>query len=123
MTSCALVAERFHSEIYGKRPLIETSLALGATCREASIESFRTAYRAALLPTVASMTGMGIVHLPGMMTGQILSGTEPILAVKYQIAIVVAILASAALSTLIALHLIRGRLFNEHHQLVESERD
>ncbi len=121
MTACALVTERFYSEIHGNRQMIETNLALGASSREASNPAFKAAYRAALLPTVASMTGMGIVHLPGMMTGQILSGTEPILAVKYQIAIVVAILSSAALSTLMSLYLIRGRLFNKYHQVVVPE--
>jgi len=117
MTSCALVTERFYNEVVGNRPVIETNLALGATSKEASIAAFRSAYGAALLPTIASMTGMGIVHLPGMMTGQILSGTEPILAVKYQIAIMVAILSSAAISCLIALYLIRDRLFNKYHQI------
>ncbi len=119
MTACALVTERFYNEVYGKRTVIETNLALGATSKEASMSAFRVSFGAALLPTIASMTGMGIVHLPGMMTGQILSGTEPILAVKYQIAIMVAILSSAALSSLITLYLLRGRLFNKYHQIVE----
>jgi putative ABC transport system permease protein len=123
MTACALVTERFFSEVSSKKRVIEANLALGATSKEASIHAFRASYKAALLPTVASMTGMGIVHLPGMMTGQILSGTEPILAVKYQIAIVVAILCSAAISSLLALHLVRGRLFNRYHQIVMPDFD
>jgi putative ABC transport system permease protein len=53
-----------------------------------------------------------------MMTGQILSGTEPVLAVKYQVAIMVAILSSGALSSLIALNLLRRLLFNKYHQVV-----
>jgi putative ABC transport system permease protein len=117
MTACALVAERFTSEVVGKRQLIETSLSLGASSKEASLTAFRTAYRAALVPTIASMTGMGIVHLPGMMTGQIISGVEPLLAVRYQIAIITAILAAAAISALLTLYLLRGRLFTKCHQI------
>jgi len=117
MTACALVTERFIAEVIGKRDQIETSLALGATYKEASMTALRTAYRAALVPTIASMTGMGIVHLPGMMTGQILSGVEPMLAVKYQVAIIAAILAAAALSSLVMLNLLRSRLFNKCHQI------
>lgn len=120
MTACALVTERFTAEVIGKRDQIETSLSLGATYKEASMTALRTAYRAALVPTIASMTGMGIVHLPGMMTGQILSGVEPLLAVKYQVAIIAAILAAAALSSLMMLHLLRGRFFTRCHQIERS---
>jgi putative ABC transport system permease protein len=122
MTACALVVERFTSEVRQGRAVIETSLSLGATCKEASTVAFRSAYKAALLPTIVSMSGIGLVHLPGMMTGQILAGVEPMLAVRYQIAIIIAILAAAAISSLIALCLVRGRLFNSYHQIVMPDR-
>jgi len=120
MTACALASERFTNEMMTRRQLIETSLALGANFKEASVDAFRGAYRAALLPTIASMTGMGIVHLPGMMTGQILSGVEPLLAVKYQIAIILAIIGAAALSCLLNLYLLRNTLFDRCHQVMYS---
>jgi putative ABC transport system permease protein len=121
MTACVLVVERFASEVRNNRHIIETNLALGATSKEASIVSFRAAYKAALMPNIASMMGIGLVHLPGMMTGQIISGVEPLLAVRYQIAIILAILSSAALSGLIALYLVRRQLFNRFHQIVLPE--
>jgi putative ABC transport system permease protein len=117
MTACVLVLERYTSEIRQGRSVVETKLSLGATYKEASVDQFRAAYRASLLPTIASMSGIGIVHLPGMMTGQILSGVDPLLAVKYQIAIILAILAAAALSSLMLLYLIRRRVFNRLHQI------
>lgn len=73
-------------------------LALGATLYEALLPFARRSFRAAINPTIATMATMGIVSLPGMMTGQILGGSVPMVAIKYQIAIMVAILASAVLS-------------------------
>ncbi len=121
MTASALATERLLSEVRSSRGAIEMMLSLGATSREASLEPYRAAYRAALLPTIASMTGMGIVHLPGMMTGQVLSGVEPLLAVKYQIAIVLAIISAAAISCLVCLYLERRRIFNRCHQISLDE--
>lgn len=57
------------------------------TARQASETAVSNAFRAALIPTINTMAAMGIVSLPGMMTGQILSGTAPAIAVRYQIAI------------------------------------
>jgi len=81
------------------------------------VAQFRSAFKAALLPTIASMSGIGIVHLPGMMTGQILSGVDPMLAVRYQIAIMLAIFAASAICSLIALYLVRRKSFNRFHQI------
>ena len=66
-------------------------LALGATRIEACRPYLKNALRTALLPAIATMSTMGLVFLPGMMTGQILGGTQPMLAIKYQIAIMLAI--------------------------------
>jgi len=123
MTAAALATERLLSEVRSSRNIIEMKLSLGATAKEASLDAYRAAYRAALLPTVASMTGMGIVHLPGMMTGQVLSGIEPILAVKYQIAIILAIISAAALTCLLCLSLERRKIFNRCHQIAFSASD
>jgi len=121
MTATALVAERMTSEIREKVRLIETLLSLGATAREASMNSFRSAYRAALIPTISSMMGIGLVHLPGMMTGQVLSGTDPMIAVKYQIVIMIAILGCAALSCLICLLLVRKAVFDSCDRLIQAD--
>jgi len=75
------------------------SLSLGASRYEALIPYIRKCLRSALRPTLANITTAGVVFLPGMMTGQILGGASPILAIKYQISIMVAIYVSTSMST------------------------
>ena len=117
MTGSSLAAERLTSEINDRREEIETALSLGMSSRKAAQSAVHSAFRAALIPTVNSMAAMGIVFLPGMMTGQILSGTEPMLAVKYQIAIMCVITISVALtSCLIVWQGVRS-FFTSAHQL------
>ena len=98
MNGASLAAERLASEMRERREEIETALSLGASGRQASEPAVRNAFRAALMPTINTMAAMGIVSLPGMMTGQILSGTEPMVAVRYQIAIMCAITGSVAIT-------------------------
>lgn len=83
----------------------EYRLGAGATREEALKPLYREATRRALRPMIASMATMGIVTLPGMMTGQILAGAWPMGAIKYQIAIMFAILAVMALGGVLALRL------------------
>ncbi len=112
MNGSTLAVERFFNGVRDNRLEIETRATLGANAREASLKIFKQAYRAALLPTLSSMTGMGIVFLPGMMTGQILGGTPPLIAIKYQITIMLGILASVALCSLLVLFFERRFLFS-----------
>ncbi len=103
MNSASLAAERLAAEMRERSDELETALCLGANARQASEPILRTAYKTALIPTINSMAATGIVALPGMMTGQILSGTSPMLAVRYQIAILCAITASAAITAFLIL--------------------
>ncbi|MEZ4600352.1 MAG: iron export ABC transporter permease subunit FetB [Syntrophotaleaceae bacterium] len=119
MNGAGLAAERLSSEMRERREEIETALSLGAASRTASQTAVRNAFRAALLPTTNSMAAMGIVSLPGMMTGQILSGVDPLTAVKYQIAIMCAILGSVAVTSLLTLLLGYRFYFTPAHQLRE----
>lgn len=119
MTGSSLAAERLAAEINDRRDEIETALSLGMSSVRAARPAVHSAFRAALIPTMNSMAAMGIVFLPGMMTGQILSGTEPLLAVKYQIAIMCVITVSVALtSSLIVWQGVRS-FFTAAHQLRE----
>jgi putative ABC transport system permease protein len=115
MNGSALALERFYDDVKTRRKEIETWISFGATAEEAAKDSFRKAYRSSLLPTLTNMTGMGIVFLPGMMTGQILGGSSPITAIKYQIAIMAAILGSVALTGYIILTLEYRSFFNKYH--------
>jgi putative ABC transport system permease protein len=117
MNGASLAAERLATEIYGRREEIESALCLGATSRQASDEALRSAFRAAMIPTMNTMAAMGIVSLPGMMTGQILSGTDPIVAVRYQIAIMCAITGAVAITSYLIILQGYRHYFTGAHQL------
>ena len=121
MTGASLAAERLAEEIRSRRDEIETALCLGATARQASLPAVRSAFNAALIPSINAMAAMGVVFLPGMMTGQILSGTEPMIAVKYQIAIMCVITGSVAVTSFLILQQGCRSFFTEHEQLVLPE--
>lgn len=112
-----IALERFYSMLKKNEAEYLTYLLLGATRWEAARPYYRDAVKAAVSPTVASMATMGLVSLPGMMTGQILGGSEPWLAVKYQIAIMICIFASTTLACVINLKLSLGAAFNAYDVL------
>jgi putative ABC transport system permease protein len=118
MNGCALALDRFFNEIQQDRKGAETLLALGATPFEVSIRYIRRAIRNAALPFITNMSGMGIVFIPGLMTGQLLSGTPPLIAVKYQIAIMICIACSVVFTSLLTLLLSYPKLFNSQKMLV-----
>lgn len=117
MNGASLAVERYLSEVRERRDEIETALCLGASSANAAASALKQAFRAALIPTTNTMAAAGLVTLPGMMTGQILSGTDPLIAVKYQIAIMCAIVAGVALTAFLALHQCRKLCFTAFHQL------
>jgi putative ABC transport system permease protein len=101
-----------------EKHLIEEALILGATPQKASAKMINSAFDAAIMPTINSMLGMGIIFLPGMMTGQILSGTSPTTAIAYQIAIMLGILGAVALTVIMLLQLGYRTFFNREAQLI-----
>ncbi|HBT20573.1 MAG TPA: iron export ABC transporter permease subunit FetB [Peptococcaceae bacterium] len=118
MTGVSLGTERLIDSIKTKRELIEGALMLGATPKQAAKIAVNDAFTAAIMPTINSMVGMGIVFLPGMMTGQILSGISPLTAIKYQIAIMLGVLGSVSLTVFMLVRLGYKTFFNERAQLV-----
>ncbi len=103
MTGASLAAERLTSDLRQRREEIEASLCLGASPRQASREVLKKAYYASMIPTINSMAAMGLVFIPGMMTGQILSGVSPQVAVAYQIAIMCVIVFGVSVASLLIL--------------------
>ncbi len=89
-------------------------LSLGANQQEALLPYFRDAMLAAMRPFLANMATMGIVSLPGMMTGQILGGAAPQTAIKYQIAIVLAIFAALTISVSLSIYFSSRRAFDDY---------
>jgi len=118
MTGISLAVKSLSEAMITQRALVEEALILGATPQTASRSIINNTFDAAILPTINSMLGMGIVFLPGMMTGQILSGTSPTTAIAYQIAIMLGILGAVALSVIIMLQLGYRTFFDKQDQLL-----
>ena len=117
MNALAISLERFFSELRTKKDEVEMMLCLGADFREASKDMFRNALKAGMIPSINSMMGVGIVSLPGMMTGQILAGSPPMEAAKYQLLIMFLIAAGTGLGSMAAVWIGSRRLFDDRQRL------
>lgn len=120
LSGISLGLDRFSGELESRRDEIESLLTLGATRWEAVLPSIREAIRTGMIPTINAMLVTGLVSLPGMMTGQLLSGVDPIQAVKYQLVIMFVIAAGTALGTVGIVLLSYRHRFNAQHQLVAT---
>ncbi len=116
LSGIALGLTRLGEELSSRRDQVETWLALGATRWEAARDPIQQALRTGMIPIINSMMVVGLVSLPGMMTGQLLSGVDPLQAVKYQIVIMFLIASGTALGTMGIVLLSYRRLFNARHQ-------
>lgn len=117
MTSAALAGERLQGDLRSRADEVETMLALGFSGREAVQPIVRASLRAAMIPTVNGMMTVGLVQLPGMMTGQILAGSPPGVAIEYQIVVVFMLAAATAIASLVFVRLAARRYLTAAHQL------
>lgn len=117
MTSAALAGDRLQSDLRARTDEIEARLALGFSAREAVQPMVRAAVRASMIPTVSGMMTVGLVQLPGMMTGQILAGSSPLVAIEYQIVVMFMLAAATSLASLLFVRLAVGRYLTPAHQL------
>ena len=117
MTGIALGAERLINGMRNGREWVEGALMMGATPYHASRAVVNDAFNAAIMPAINSMVGMGIVFLPGMMVGQILSGVSPLVAIDYQIAIMLGIVGSVSFTIFMLLQFGYKTFFNQWSQL------
>lgn len=111
MSAIALSLERMFKDLKERRQVVEMKLCLGATPMEAARDIMADAVRAGMIPSVNSLMGVGLVFLPGMMTGQILAGADPLLSIRYQIVVMLMLVATAALGTVLVTRLIFRRCF------------
>jgi putative ABC transport system permease protein len=118
LNGISLGLDRLGGELSAQRGRVETLLALGATRWEAARQPVQQAIRTGMIPLINSMMVVGIVSLPGMMTGQLLAGVDPLQAVKYQIVIMFLIASGTALGTLGVVLLSYLRLFDTDHQFL-----
>ena len=117
MASAALAGDRLQSDLRSRTDEIEAMLALGFPGNEAVQPMVRSAVRAAMIPTVSGMMTVGLVQLPGMMTGQILAGTSPLVAIQYQIVVMFMLTVATAIASLLFVRLAVRRYLTPAHQL------
>jgi len=114
ISSATLGIERLSSDLKNNWKAYYTYLAFGASPQEATLPYLRSAFKASLLPRILNISTMGLVTLPGMMTGQILGGSAPTTAIKYQILIMIAIFAAVSISVYLAMKLLIFKLFDHY---------
>jgi putative ABC transport system permease protein len=117
LTGLSIALDQLLTDLTERTGDIEMELAHGATAWEAARGPLHEAVRRGMIPTINGMMVVGIVSLPGMMTGQILAGSDPIEAVKYQIVVMFMLSAATAIGCMLITLLAYRRLFNQHHQL------
>ena len=115
MLAAGLTLRRLREDVEQARPTIEARLCLGLSAREAFLPHQRSALRTALLPAIDSTKVVGLISLPGAMTGLILAGVDPLIAIRYQIVVMYMLLAATALAARLAEH----ALFDHAHRLAE----
>lgn len=113
----SLTLDAFLSGVWKDRPGIEAQLALGVTYWKAIAGHLRSAMRRGLLPIINQMSAAGIVTLPGIMTGQILAGLDPIEAVKYQILLMFLLTGGSGLAAVTIAYLAAWRLTDDRQRL------
>ena len=117
MTAISIALGRLLSDIRQKRQEIELALSVGASYQQATQNLLRDAIHAGMIPSINALMTVGLVSLPGMMTGQILAGQPPTEAIRYQIIVMLMIVAAVAIGCVIVVHIIRRFCFNSAHQL------
>lgn len=121
MVALGLCYKQMTSDFKNKREEVETKLSLGADILPSSIEIIRDSIKTGMLPTIDSAKTLGIVTLPGMMTGLILAGASPMEAVKYQIMVTFMLLSTTSISSFIACYLSYKSFFNSRKQLIYTK--
>ena len=118
MNATSLALDRFQGEVRSHVGHIETALALGAPPKTAIRPYAQAAVRASLIPRIDSIRTLGIVWIPGVMAGMLLSGSHPVHAALYQFVVMAMILAVSGLTSLISTLLIARYIFTPAEQLV-----
>ena len=122
MTATVLAARRFVEELTDKRDEVEARLALGQPSSQAARPYAVRALRSAMTPQIETTKAVGIVFLPGAMTGLILAGVDPLDAVRVQAVVMYLILGSVATTTAVVMLGLVRRLFTPDHRLIRLAR-
>lgn len=119
MVAVGLCYKALHDGFHDQRQQVLERLALGASRRQASHALLRRAIKTAMQPTIDSIKTVGLVNLPGMMSGLIFAGVDPVYAIRYQIMVSFMLLAASSLGAVIAGYLAYRNYFNSHLQLLD----
>ena len=117
MVITMIVIERLFADIKKSKGLIEAALSLGETSGNAMRNILKESYRAGLMPSINRLAVLGIVTIPGLMSGMIIGGINPVIAAIYQVIIFLMILSSAFIASIIASKLFINNLFTNLDQL------
>lgn len=118
MNTQSLFLDRLRGEVTAHVGEIESALALGATSEAALLPYLRAAFRACLIPSIDNIRSLGIVWIPGIMAGMVLSGASPLYAALYQFVVLTTIFSAAGLTCYVSSHLVTGRIFSSQEQLL-----
>ncbi len=121
MVLSILFLNRFQSEIEAHRDETELILSLGGTPKQAIQKQLIDAIKASMIPTIESQKTIGLVQLPGMMSGQIIAGADPIQAVQFQLLIIFVLLTTASVSSILLGFLSYPTLFNSRMQMLKGK--
>lgn len=118
MNTNGLALNRFRSDVLAHVGEIETALALGANSKQSIAPYVQASFETSLIPAIDSLRSLGIVWIPGLMAGMLLSGSRPIYAAIYQFVVIAMIFASSSLTSLVSTMLISSHVFTSADQLL-----
>ena len=118
MNAVAISLDRLLGDLKERRQEVEMMLCLGADYHEASKEMVKNAMGAGMIPAINSMMAVGVVFIPGMMTGQILAGADPLVAIRYQIVVMVMIVGATAMLSFLGVRIVCRLCFGSAQQLL-----
>ena len=118
MNTNSLALNRFRADVLAHVGEIETALALGADGKSSVAPYVQASFEASLIPAIDSLRSLGIVWIPGLMAGMLLSGARPVYAAIYQFVVLAMIFASSGLTSLVSTLLMRTRVLSPAEQLI-----
>ena len=118
MNANSLALERFRSDVQAHVGQIEAALALGAASQVSVFPYAQASFRASIIPAIDSLRSLGIVWIPGLMAGMVLSGSPPVYAAVYQFVVIAMIFSSSSLTCLVSTSLVRQTVFSGSEQLL-----
>lgn len=118
MNTNGLALNRLRSDVLAHTGEIETALALGASGERSVAPYVQGSFEASLIPAIDSLRSLGIVWIPGLMAGMLLSGARPVYAAVYQFVVLAMIFAASGLTSLLSTLLVRNRILSSADQLL-----